>query len=145
MTRRIVIAAAVLTACRGGGSVLDRQPFPAAWTADIAALGEHGQSGFATVSVLPEGGTRANVTLSGGSAGGNHPWVLQEGTCESDGPVIGDAEAYPILRPNERGNASGTTTLDLSLSADKQYALRIYQSPEDRETLVGCGNLQSNR
>ena len=139
-----LVLSAAIAACGGGGSALDRAPIEAAWTADITAVGEHGHSGFATVTVLAEGTTLANVTLSGGSAGGTHPWVLQEGTCDSEGPVIGSPEAYPILRPNELGNASATITLDRALTADQDYALRIFQSPDD-ETLVGCGDLLSSR
>lgn len=144
--RAISLLAASLTACGGArGLEGESDPFPTAWTAEVQAQGEAGHSGFATITLLPDGQTRANTTLSGGSAGGVHPWAIHEGTCDSEGAIVGPADAYPILSPNELGNASATATLNLTLASDASYALRIFESPEDRETVVGCGELQSNR
>lgn len=133
-----VVAAAI--GCGGGGDV-DTTPVPAAWTADIRALGEAGHSGFATVSIMTTGNTRVNVTLSGGSAGGVHPWHVHAGLCGSGGPIVGDADAYEPLRPDEAGNASATATLDVSLDPEADYYINIHQSPDDLGTIVGCGEL----
>ena len=72
-----------LAAC--GGQERDPRPIPGSWFADVAAVGQGGHSGFAVVSLLLDGEieTRANVTLTGGSAGGVHPWFIHEGTCAS--------------------------------------------------------------
>lgn len=147
MMRRAISLLAVFLAACGGGQTLEgeSEPFPAAWTAEVQAQGEAGHSGFSTITLLPDGQTRANTTLSGGSAGGVHPWAIHEGTCDSEGPIVGTADAYPVLTPNELGNASATATLDLTLASDASYALRIFESPEDRETVVGCGELRSSQ
>jgi hypothetical protein len=147
MMRRAISLLAVFLAACGGGQTLEgeSEPFPAVWTAEVQAQGEAGHSGFATITLLPGGQTRANTTLSGGSAGGVHPWAIHEGTCDSEGPIVGTADAYPVLTPNELGNASATATLDLTLASDASYALRIFESPEDRETVVGCGELRSSQ
>lgn len=147
MSRRAISLLAVFVAACGGGQSLEGEgdPFPSAWTAEVQALDESGHSGFATITLLPDGQTRANTTLSGGSAGGIHPWAIHEGTCDSEGSIVGSADAYPVLTPNELGNASATATLNLTLASDTSYALRVFESPEDRETVVGCGELQSGR
>lgn len=121
------------------------RPVAGAWTADIAAIGETGHSGFATITLNADGGTRANATLAGGSVGGVHPWAIHAGSCESEGALVGNEEAYPVLEPNERGNASATATLTETLATDEAYALRIYASSEDREAVVGCGDLRPMR
>lgn len=140
------IAVVVLVGCASGGET-DTRPIVAAWTADVEAMGALGHSGFATVTVLPDGVTRANLTLRGGSAGGHHPWRIREGLCPSGdsepsavGAEIGPSEAYPPLEPNERGNASATAVLNLQLDPDAEYHVDVYQSSEELE-VVGCGNL----
>jgi hypothetical protein len=122
----------------------------AAWTADVEAMGAEGHSGFATVTVMPDGGTRANLTLRGGSAGGHHPWHIHEGLCPAGdsepspvGIEVGRSEAYPALEPNERGNASATASLPLQLDPDAEYHVDIHQSQEDA-SVVGCGDLQTD-
>ncbi len=146
MQRMIPLLAILSAACGGGGSLdTDTQPVVGAWTAEVSAVGEDGHSGFATVTILPGGTTRADATLAGGSAGGKHPWVIHEGTCEAEGALVGDSDGYPPLEPNDLGNASATATLAVVLASGEPYALRIYRSPEDRETIVGCGELESTR
>lgn len=137
----------VLAGCASGGGEIDTEPIVAAWTADVEAMGAEGHSGFATVTVLPDGVTRANLTLRGGSAGGHHPWRIREGLCPSGdsepsaaGAEIGPAEAYPPLEPNDQGNASATAVLNLQLDPDAEYHVDVHQSPDDPE-VVGCGNL----
>ncbi|MDX1622951.1 MAG: hypothetical protein R3199_03110 [Gemmatimonadota bacterium] len=133
---------AVLAGCGVlGGRQVDRTPVPAAWTAQIAATAPTGHSGFATVSIMTTGQTRANVTLSGGAAGGDHPWFIHEGDCSDPGSIMGDEGSYPRLRPNERGNASATATLDVRLDPEEEYAIVVHGGPENLETVVGCGPL----
>lgn len=132
--------AALALACGGGGGEIDTEPIAGAWTAEIVAIGESGHSGFSTVSILGGGETRVNATLSGGSQGGVHSWGVYEGTCDDEGGLVGDAELYPALTPNELGNASATATIPNALSREEPYAIRVFQS-EERDTLVGCGEL----
>lgn len=149
MIRVTVISVVLfLTGCATGGET-DSRPIVAAWTADVEAVGAEGHSGFATVTVMPDGVTRANLTLQGGSAGGNHPWHIREGLCpvgDSEpapvGAEVGSAAAYPPLEPNERGNASATAVLALQLDPDGDYHVDVYESPDDRE-VVGCGDLMT--
>ncbi|MFN2383728.1 MAG: hypothetical protein ABR559_05625 [Gemmatimonadota bacterium] len=114
------------------------------WTANVAASGTDGHSGFATASTDGSGETRANVTLTGGSEGGNHPWHIHSGTCGSDGAIVGDPAAYPALRPDPSGNASATATLDVALDPQASYHVNLHQSPTALGTIVGCGELRTS-
>lgn len=135
-----ICAFLLLTACASGGHS-DPRPIPAAWTGDVEAVGDHGHSGFATVTLLPDGETRANLTLRGGSTGGRHPWSIRTGKCDEDpGPAIGSASAYPPLEPDERGNASAGAILATVLDPDADYRVDVHQSVDD-PTVVGCGEL----
>ena len=137
----------VLTGCASSPET-DSVPIPAAWTADVQAMVGTEPGGFATVTVLPDGETRANLTLRGGTAGGRHPWRIREGRCpggdSEPGPVgneVGGADDYPPLEPNEGGNASRTAILALMLAPDAEYHLDVYQS-EENMSVVACGDLQ---
>lgn len=141
---RYLAAAALATSAVALGCAKqerDLRPIEGSWFADVEALGDDGHSGFAVVSILRDGRTRANVTLTGGSGGGVHPWHVHEGSC--DGPIVGQESAYPALRPDESGNASAVATLEMRLSGDKDYYVNIHESPDDPE-IVGCGKLVSN-
>jgi hypothetical protein len=136
----VVCVLLFVAGCASGGHS-DPRPIPAAWTGEVLAVGDQGYSGFAIVTVLPDGGTQANLTLSGGMAAGRHPWQMRTGRCGDDaGDPVGPADAYPLLEPDERGNASASALLDASLDANEAYRVTIHGSLED-PTVVGCGEL----
>lgn len=148
MTRvSLICAFLLLTGCASGGET-DSRPIPAAWTADVQAMIGTEPAGFATVTVMPDGGTRANLTLRGGTAEGSHPWRIRTGRCPTGdsepgavGDEVGGADDYPELAPNERGSASATATLAETLDPDADFHLDVYDSP-DAMSVVACGDLQ---
>lgn len=140
MLRRILLIAVLLMLTGCASRAVDTQPVAGLWSADVRAVGDHGHSGFATGSILVSGETRMNVTLTGGSPGGNHPWAVQSGRCGSGGPVVGQEGAFPTLEPDQRGNASATATLDTRLDPAAEYHVVIHQSNTD-DAIVGCGDL----
>ena len=147
MTRLSLICLFPLTGCASGQET-DLRPIPAAWTADVQAMVGTEPGGFATVTVLPDGETRANLTLRGGIAGGRHPWRIREGRCPggdsepgSVGNEVGGAGDYPPLEPNDSGNASRTAILAIMLPLEREYHLDVYES-EENMSVVACGDLQ---
>lgn len=140
MIRRAMALAVILLMIGCSGREVDTRPVAAAWTADVRAVGDHGHSGFATGSIMVNGNTRVNVTLTGSSPGGVHPWGVRAGSCLEDGTLVGMEDAYPALRPNDRGNASATATLDVALDPEAHYSVAILQGEQDR-SIVGCGDL----
>jgi hypothetical protein len=147
MTRvSLICAFLLLTGCASGGET-DSRPIPAAWTADVQAMVGSEPAGFATITVMPDGGTIANLTLRGGSGGEIHPWRIRTGSCPQGdsepgavGEEVGSADDYPSLEPNERGSASETASLGLTFDPDGEYHLDVYASPDDM-SVVACGNL----
>lgn len=150
MLRSVCISSLLVVAGCASGGETEQVPVPGAWSGDIESLGAEGHSGFATVTLMSEGETRANLTLRGGSAGGQHPWHIHAGLCPSGdadpiavGPEVGDPGAYPNLEPDETGNASATAVLMVPLDPDAEYHVDVHQS-EDDPTVVGCGDLQKS-
>lgn len=140
-----ICAFLLLTGCASGGSNSDPRPIAAAWTGDVEPVGDAGPAGFATVTVLPDGGTRANLTLRGSTAGGKHPWHIHPGHCGDDPEqparsAVGPADSYPLLEPDARGSASGTASIPAVLDRDEEYLVDVHQSLDD-PAVVGCGDL----
>ncbi|HEY7471172.1 MAG TPA: hypothetical protein VIE68_02390 [Gemmatimonadota bacterium] len=138
----------LLTGC--GAKVdpeIDRLPIAAAWTADVQGMVGTEPAGFATITAMPDGGTRANLTLRGGATGGRQAWRIRVGRCpEGDsepdpvGAEVGGGSEYPALVPNEGGFASGTASLGVALDSDAEYHLDVYET-EDARVVVACGDL----
>ena len=140
----------LLTGCSSAkrDTELERQPIPAAWTADVQGMVGTEPAGFATVTALPDGETRANITLRGGSTDGRHAWRIREGLCpEGDaepdptGSEVGGESDYPVLEPNDNGNASGTASLPVMLEKGAEYHVDVYET-ENADVVVACGDLQ---
>lgn len=140
MARRVTTLVAILLVTGCSGRDVDTRPVAATWAADVRSVGDHGHSGFATGSIMVSGNARINVTLTGGSPGGVHPWGVRAGSCAGDGTLVGVEDQYPPLRPDDRGNASATATLDVALDPEAPYSVAILQS-EDDPVIVGCGDL----
>lgn len=112
-----------------------------AWSADIRAVGSPGHSGTATAVPMADG-THVTARLSGGSGGGEHPWHVHRGTCGSNGPIVGAASDYPVLRPDAQGDATAEAHINVALDPGGSYYVNIHQAPDDLGTIVGCGPLE---
>jgi hypothetical protein len=56
---------------------------------------------------------------------------------------VGDPGEYPVLEPNDAGNASATAVVAVPRDRDAVYHVDIHQG-EDDPTVVGCGDLQKS-
>jgi hypothetical protein len=139
MTTRWIIALCVALASCATQRGADTE---APWTANILPLGGSGHGGRANAVAMGEG-THVTVFLTGGSAGGVHPWHVHEGVCESNGPIVGPAGAYPALEPDASGNATADVHLNMALDPGGSYYINIHQSASDLGTVVGCGELRA--
>ena len=96
-------------------------------------------SGTVTVHVANDM-THAVVALNGGSSGGSYPWHIHEGKCGDNGPIVGPATAYPLLRIGADGRASAEASLhDLQLNEAKDYYVNVHASPTNLGTIIACG------
>ena len=134
------VAAVAMAACAGGGQEEIPTPVAAAWTAEILPIGDAGANGFATITILGAGETRVNATLTGVAPDTEYPWSLWTGACGEDGERVGDPADYPVMRSNDRGSASATATLPLTLPVDATHRLEVYAP--DGSTVGGCGELR---
>lgn len=86
--------------------------------------------------------TGVAVSIAGAESGARHPWHIHRGTCGSGGPIVGDANAYPVLSVGVNGTASASANLNVALSEDGRYYVNIHRSPQDLGTIVSCGALR---
>lgn len=132
----------LLVACatRQGGGTSDADA-GTVWTADIAPVGSAGHGGRASAEAMGDG-THVTVFLTDGAEGGNHPWHVHEGVCESNGPIVGSAAMYPALQPDDAGNATAEAHINFPLDPAGSYYVNLHQSANDLGTIVGCGELR---
>jgi hypothetical protein len=112
------------------------------WKANIAGRGSWtGASGTSTAKV--EGNnTVVTLVLTGLPQGGPYPWHVHDGTCETGGPIVGDATAYPPLMVGADGRAEANARLlNLKLNEAKKYHINVHRSPTDQATIIACGEL----
>lgn len=111
------------------------------WEASLAAQGNSGVLG--TVAARSAAATSAaSITISGAQSGARHPWHIHRGTCGSNGPIVGDASAYPVLVAGSNGVASASAELDVHLDEDGAYYVNVHRSPSDLGTIISCGALR---
>jgi hypothetical protein len=110
------------------------------WTGNLRGTGNAPTvSGTATVRVSDDM-THASVSLMGAMSGAAYPWHVHEGSCGDNGPVVGNAAAYPLLRPGTDGRASAEAHLsNLELNEAKNYYVNVHASASDLGTIVACG------
>jgi superoxide dismutase, Cu-Zn family len=114
---------------------------PTEWTANVQPrAGTDVRANFSASSVT--GVTSAAINMIGGTAGATHPWHIHDGTCATGGPIVGDAAAYPPLRPNSAGAATAQARVRIQLVAGRNYHVNIHRSPQALNEIIGCGDLR---
>lgn len=82
------------------------------------------------------------LSIAGADSGAEHPWHIHNGTCGSGGSIVGDPDAYPVLRVGADGTASASADLLVGLDEDANYHVNVHQSPQALGTIVACGPLR---
>jgi hypothetical protein len=133
----------VLAGCvfAAGCDTTTTPPAQRQWQATLAGQASFpGVSGAATVNSTASGFT-ATATINGATAAAVHPWHVHVGTCATDGPIFGPAEAYAPLAVGANGSATQTATVNTPLQVGQQYFVNVHASPTDLATIVACGDL----
>jgi hypothetical protein len=114
---------------------------PREWNATVEPRDDSGVRATARAATGP-GQTAVAISLAGGTAGGTHPWHIHRGTCDTGGPIVGDADAYPALRPTSAGGATATAHIRVQLVPDEDYHINVHRSPQALGEVLACGNLR---
>lgn len=108
-----------------------------------------GQPGFEALSgtvmahVL-DGQTHIEISISGASPNAAHPWHVHAGTCATGGPIVGAADAYPVLAVDAAGVAAAEATIDVRLDPAAAYHVNVHGAPGDLATIAACGDVRVN-
>jgi hypothetical protein len=105
-----------------------------------------GMGNFTTVvgqvkATSVEGKTEARISIEGATAGGSHPWLIHEGSCNLPGNAIGSASDYPALTIGQDGKGNAVANLARRLDEAKDYIVIVHASASDMSTVVACGDL----
>jgi hypothetical protein len=144
----LIIALVSLAACStrnedgddpGGFSVSDQI---GDWSATIDSRNKSGLRGTASVHSAVAG-SMIRIAISGAAANNHHPWHVHRGTCDTGGPIVGDANAYPALHIGSDGTASGSITIGTALNDDVTYHVNVHRSAAQMDVIIACGNLKN--
>lgn len=156
MRRMALVLAACVVASSVGCVRVARNPATGNADIDIESPLKSGEDWKATVSgrsmwpsiagtaqAKVEGdNTLVTIVLTGLPMGGPYPWHVHEGTCDTGGPVVGDASLYPPLNVGADGRAEANVRLlDIKLNEARNYHINVHRSSTDLATIVACGKL----
>ncbi len=118
-------------------------PPPTDWRAAATASPGFAGAGANATARSTSGGTSANVAFreASGMSGTVRPWHVHFGACGNDQGIVGDANAYPPLRPGPDGIARASATISVPLDPSRSYFVNIHKSPAETQTIVACGAL----
>jgi hypothetical protein len=145
------LAAAITVGACGGNKAVEinpaAQPVGNRWNAVLATpaamVGAVQVKGTGWMG--PEEGnpqqTRAHVSISNATPGGEHPRHVHKGQCGRDEGILGPAGAYGVLSVGGDGIASGEATIPVPTPTAGQYFINVHASRSNMGTIVACGNL----
>ena len=85
--------------------------------------------------------TITRIDIRNASPGGEHPWHVHSGRCGSNGSIVGDASAYPLLEVDGDGEARAVAHLNLPLPTWGDYYVNVHASQTNLQTIIACANL----
>ena len=147
MRTAILLSMVVLAACssRGEENDSDDIDFDATdWSAQLSARLSSGVTGTASgrsVGFVGGAGTAtASVEIRGAAPGARHPWHVHSGTCATGGPIVGEANDYPVLEIEADGTDEATAAIEAGMNDETRYHVNVHRSAADL-TVISCGDL----
>lgn len=148
MRGRMLLTLLVAAGCASGGSngetdkdVVSNQIGD--WDANLGMVNSSGVTGTSKAQSVGVG-TGVRVSIQGAQPNGHHPWHVHLGRCGDNGPIVGDANAYPVLHVGADGRASANATIGVALREDQSYFVNVHRSPTELGTIISCGNLSND-
>ena len=111
------------------------------WKAALKGMGSYASVVGQVKANVVEGRTTASVSLEGATNGGQHPWMIHEGSCNMPGAAVGMASDYPLISVGADGRGSANANLPARLDEAKDYVVVVHASQSDLQTVVACGDL----
>ena len=143
----LVVGVLVLAACSGRGEENDGDDidFDATdWSAQLSSRAGTTVQGSATSRSVGFGGAgtaTASIDVRGATVGARHPWHVHSGTCATGGPIVGEANDYPLLEIGTDGTDEATAGIEAGMSDEQSYHVNVHRSASDL-TVIACGDLR---
>jgi hypothetical protein len=116
---------------------------PAQIRIEIEQQNESGESGTATLFVLPNRRTRVTLELNGMPHGGVQPAHIHQGTCDDLEPQ----PAYGLAAVRERTNGIGRSATTVAVGVEElqsgEHAINVHRSNQALGQYVACGEIPS--
>lgn len=111
------------------------------WNAGLKGMGNFASVTGQVKATTLNGQLEARIAVSGATAGGQHPWMIHEGTCNLPGSPIGTMSDYPPITIGADGKGTADAKFQARLNEAKDYIVVVHASMDDMNTVVACGDL----
>jgi hypothetical protein len=117
-----------------------------AWEATLASTSGHSLHGTVVVTPLRDDETgvvirsRVTVSLAGATPGSSHAWHIHQGTCGSDGPIVGPAASYTPVPIGSGGAAQLIAEMPIRLDQGGSYFAHVHDA--SAAGVEACGALR---
>lgn len=126
-----------LGACAGS-----TEPEVGLWEATLSPVPPSTVSGSGAV-VAQAGRTLVSIQIRGATPGTVYGWRLSQGTCASEGAIVGGAALYPALTPDASRGAGTDAALPGQISRSGTWAMRAFTVRSGGgEQVVACGAME---
>jgi len=123
--------------------------FGTKWTATIKATDGSKIKGTATVeeqkAQMDTTKYGADIGVTSAPPGTTLMWVIQNSTCDGNGPVLGKESDYPALVVDETGNARAKADLSAVPDSTKEYSVSVRAKAKFIDKVIACGNLEKGK
>lgn len=141
------VACLGLTACAKNSVKIDPSSaveLASRWNGTLAV--PEGMAGVVQIrgstSMSAEGDqTHAAIEIHNATRGGVHPWHIHAGRCGSNGPILGSASAYPMLKVGGDGKSEADAKLSMPMPLNGDFYVNVHASESNMQTIVACANL----
>ena len=144
-----LIVSVALAGCGGHAVQINPNaaPLSSRWNATLATppelQGVVQVSGSAWVgqSEKDSSKTQAHIEIANAVPGAQHPWHVHIGQCGTDQGILGQPDAYRVLKVGGDGKAKADARLPMPTPKSGQYYVDVHASPRNMQSLVACGNM----
>lgn len=110
------------------------------WEGDLIPVSPGGVAG--TVAAVAQAGrTQVAVEIRQAVPDRTYGWRMTEGTCQSEGTLVGGVALYPPMTPDPSRTASAEAGVPGELSPGGRYAVRVFTGEGGGEAVVACADL----
>lgn len=115
------------------------------WKATLAGRDGSTIEGTAEVEAKSADSTKMDVEIKKAAASTSYAWHMHNGNCAANGSVVGEMNAYPVLKTDDKGSGEIEVTLALPAPSAGEFSVHVHAPSADTAAAgaaIACGDLK---